>query len=254
MGRERFETEFGVYSEWLVEACLALGIDPVPGVSRGTGRPALLKLVSAPLDAKSGKLILDLGCGLGGPGAWLARHSGAKVIGIDVMLQSVLGLRRLTPELPAVVASLRALPLRDGLFDAAWSLGVLEMVADKASATREMWRVLRPGAPLVVYDFVSTVTHPGHVPEANRFSPPDHTLRCLEGAGFQIRDAFALPNLPPTPADWVADREAVRAEVRKRHADDKRFKVVEAELQTFRDLVSDAIIEEWIFVASKEVR
>lgn len=95
-----------------------------------------------------------------------------EVIGVDVMLQSVLGLRRLSPELRGVVASLRALPMKDGLFDAAWSLGVLEMVADKAAASREMCRVLRPGAPLVVYDFVLTRAHSGHIPEADRFSPP----------------------------------------------------------------------------------
>lgn len=252
MGRERFEAEFGCYSEWLVEACLVLGVDPVPAVSRGTGRPALLQLASAPLDAGPGRMILDLGCGLGGPGAWLARNTGAEVIGVDVMLQSVSGLRRLSPELNGVVASLRALPMKDDLFDAAWSLGVLEMVADKAAASREMCRVLRPGAPLVVYDFVLTHTHSGHIPEADRFSLPNDTLRCLKGAGFKIRDAFALPNLPPAPADWVAARDSVRAEVCKRHGDDERFKVVEEEQQTFRDLVAHAAIQEWMFVVSKE--
>jgi SAM-dependent methyltransferase len=254
VGRERFDAEFGRYSEWLVEACLALDVDPVPAVSRGTGRPALLELASAPLDAKPGRMILDLGCGLGGPGTWLARSTGAEVIGVDVMLQSISGLRRLSPHLCGVVASLRALPMKDELFDAAWSLGVLEMVADKAAATREMWRVLLPGAPLVVYDFVLTRAYTERSPEADRFSPPDHTLHCLKEAGFEIRDAFALSNLPPTPSHWAAARDAVRAEVRKRHGDDERFKVVEDELQTFRNLVANEVIQEWMFVVAKEDR
>jgi SAM-dependent methyltransferase len=254
MGRERFEAEFGRYSDWLVEACLALGVDPVPAVSRGTGKPALLELAAAPLDAKPGQKILDLGCGLGGPGAWLARSTGAQVIGVDVMLQSISGLQRLNPELSGVVASLRSLPMKDDHFDGAWSLGVLEMVSDKAGAAREMCRVLRPGGPLVVYDFVLTRPDTRHIPAADRFSPPDDTLSCLRHAGFEIRDAFALPALPSIPTDWMAARDAVRAEVRKRHGDDERFKVVEEELQSFRDLVADAVIQEWMFVAAKEAR
>jgi SAM-dependent methyltransferase len=252
MGRERFEVEFGRYSEWLVEACLALDVDPVPAVARGTGRPALLELASHPLDAAPGKKILDLGCGLGGPGAWLARRSGATVIGIDVMFQSVHGLRRLFPDLRGVVASMRALPIKDGFFDAAWSLGVLEMVADKFAATQEMARVLRPGAPLVIYDFVLTGPPPDHIPEADRFSSSEDTVQCLEKAGFEIRDTSPLTGLPSTPPDWATARDDVRAEVRARHGGDERFKVVEEELQTFRDLVAGKVVEECMFVAVKE--
>lgn len=252
MGRERFEAEFGRYSEWLVEACLELGLDPVPAVSRGTGRPALLELASAPLDAGPGKTILDLGCGLGGPGAWLARRTGADVIGVDVMLQSVMGLQRLVPELRGIVASMRALPIKDGVIDGAWSLGVLEMVADKRGATEEIWRVLRPGAPLVVYDFVLTGERPGRSPEADRFSPPHETRGCLEDAGFVVHDAASVSDVPATPPDWAAARDAVRDEVRKRHGNDQRFKIVQQELETFRDLVAREAIEDWMFVASKE--
>lgn len=251
MGRERFEAEFGRYSEWLVEACVALGVDSVPAVARGTGRPALLELASAPLAAAPGRTILDVGCGLGAPGAWLARRSGANVVGVDVMVQSIRGLRRLFPELQGVVASMRALPMRGGTFDAAWSLGVLEMVADKPAASSEMWRVLRPGAPLVVYDFVATGA-PTRAPMADRFSTPEETVGCLEQAGFLIHNAAPLPRLPPTPAEWVATRDAVRAEVRRRHGPDRQFEIVEREQQTFRDLVAEKIIEEWMVVASKE--
>ena len=254
MGGERFEVEFGLYSRWLVEACLALDVDPVPAVARGTGRPALLEAAAAPLDARPGTKVLDVGCGLGGPGAWLARCSGAEVVGVDVMQQSVIGMKRILPELAAVVGSLRALPMKDRSFDAAWALGVLEMVADKTTAGKEIWRVLRPGAPLVIYDFVLTRASRRHTPAADRFTSSDDMIGHLEGAGFEISDASRLPQLPPTPPDWVEARGSVRAEVRRRYGDDDRFKIVQSELRTFRRLVSDGVIEEWMFVAKKEGR
>lgn len=252
MGRERLEVEFGHYSDWLVEASVELGVDPVPAVARGTGRPALLDRASAPLKAAPGRTILDLGCGLGGPGAWLARRTGARVIGVDVMQGSVRGLRRLFPELHGLVASARKLPIKDDIFDAAWALGALEMVADKTGCTKEVSRVVRPGAPLVVYDFVLTGVLSKDAPQANRFSPPGDTISSLERAGFELREAAPLLDLPATPEDWVTARESVRNRVRELHGSDERFKLVEEELQTFRDLVAEEVIEEWMFVAVKE--
>ena len=252
MGGERFEAEFGLYSRWLADACLALAVDPVPAVSRGTGRPALLEAVAAPLHTKPGTKILDVGSGLGGPGAWLSRRSGAEVVGVDVMPQSVMGMKRILPVMSAVVGSLRALPIKNGSFDGAWSLGVFEMVADKEKASSEIWRILRPGAPFVIYDFVLTHESRRRAPVADRFSLPGDMIRCLESAGFEMREASRLPELPPTPPDWLAVRDSVRAEVRRRHGDDERFKLVQEEVETFRRLVSHGVIEEWMFVAAKE--
>jgi SAM-dependent methyltransferase len=249
---EGLELEFGLYSQWLAEACLALGADPVPALARGTGRPALLELLARPLDAKPGKEILDIGCGLGAPGAWLGERFGADVFGVDLMLQSVAGIRRLGLALDAVVASLAAMPIKDGSFDGAWSLGVLEMVEDKERASKEIWRVLKPGASVVIYDFVLTGMPPISAPGVDRFSVPEETVRCLEEAGFQVTLATPLPELADTPADWAAARDSVRAEVRDRHGEDERFKMVERELQIFRTLCSEGVIRDWVFVGKKE--
>jgi len=251
MGRERLEAEFGCYSEWLAEACAELQADPVPGVSRGTGRPALLELARERLDIRTGHRILDLGCGLGGPSAWLMRTTGADIVGVDLMWQSIAGLHRLVPGLSGLVASGRALPFHEGAFDRAWSLGVLEMVADKATAIEETYRVLRPGGRFFVYDYVLVTRPPDHAPQADRFSPPHDTRRCLEQTGFIVEEASELPPLPSMPPEWAATRDAVRGEVRRRHGTDTRFRIVEEELSTFRALVGEGVIAEWMFVASK---
>jgi ubiquinone/menaquinone biosynthesis C-methylase UbiE len=252
LGRARFEAEFGIYSLWLAEACDALQVDPVPALARGTGRPALLELAAASLRAERETTVLDVGCGLGGPGTWLARKTGARVVGLDVMLESVTAIRRLKLPIDALVASLKRIPFRDASFDAAWSLGVLEMVTEKERALDEIRRVLRPGAPLVVYDFV--LAHPStrSFPQADRFSSAQSAVASITGAGFQLKESFLMPQLPPTPREWAEVRDRVRAEVERRHGEDVRFRIVQKELEMFRELVAEETIEAWMFVAEKE--
>jgi 2-polyprenyl-3-methyl-5-hydroxy-6-metoxy-1,4-benzoquinol methylase len=55
------------------------GIEVTGACTRATLARALAGLRLSP-----GGLLVDLGCGLGGPGRWLARHSGARVLGFDV--------------------------------------------------------------------------------------------------------------------------------------------------------------------------
>ncbi|NEA21693.1 methyltransferase domain-containing protein, partial [Actinomadura bangladeshensis] len=50
--------------------------------------------------------------------------------------------------LPVITADGARIPLRTGSADAAWCLGVLDTVRDKAALLGEIRRVLAPGAPL----------------------------------------------------------------------------------------------------------
>lgn len=52
---------------------------------------------------------------------------------------------------PFVEADARAMPFRDGEFDAVWSIWVLEHVPNPEQALREMRRVLKPGGMLLLY-------------------------------------------------------------------------------------------------------
>lgn len=250
MGRERFEAEFGCYSEWLVEAVEALAVDPIPAVARGTGNPALLRAAADRLELAPGDLILDVGCGLGAPAAWLESHHDCDVVGVDVMEPSVRGMRRLFSDAKAVVASTRALPFASGSFDGAWALGVLEMVEDKGRALSEIARVLRPGAPLVLYDFVMVGEGVLQGPAADRFVAPEDTFERLRAAAFEIRDARPV-EVDPAPESWRRARDVVREEIRARYSSDDRYRVAEEELNAFRALVADKAIEDWFFVAER---
>jgi SAM-dependent methyltransferase len=251
MGRERLEIEFGYYSEWLAEAIAELGLDPIPPSCRGTGNPALFERMADSIRAGPTTRVLDVGCGLGGPGAWLTRARGCDVVGVDVMEGGVHGLKLLFPSALALVASLDALPFSDKTFDAAWALGVIEMIPDKTAALSEVARVIARGGRFGVYGFVAS--HPVLVdtPSADHFEQPDALTRMLTEAGFEILEAGAIADLQRPPREWTKASEEARDEVRGRHRGDPSLDDVEAEVAKIRRLVRSRDIEAWEFVLQR---
>ncbi|GAA0357896.1 class I SAM-dependent methyltransferase [Microbispora corallina] len=107
----------------------------------------------------SGLRILEVGCGAGQCGRWLAGE-GAAVVGVDLSYRQLQHSRRIDLDtgsaLPVAQADAEALPFRDASFDLACSaFGALPFVADAGAALREVRRVLRPGGR-----FVFSVSHP----------------------------------------------------------------------------------------------
>jgi SAM-dependent methyltransferase len=250
MGRERLEVEFGEYSQWLADAIQAAGVEPVQGACRGTGNPWLFDRLADAVGASEGTRVLDLGCGIGGPGAWLAER-GCRVIGVDVMEAGVRGLRQLFPGSLALVARLRALPFRDGHFEAAWALGVIETVDDKLGALTEIMRVLATGGRFAIYSFVATNPALRDAPAADRFEPAESVQAVLTTAGFEVVEAGPTNDLPGAPEAWTESLKKVRGEVARAHRGDGRFDTVEAEMAKIRRLVKDREIQPWMFVARK---
>ena len=92
-----------------------------------------------------GDRIIDIGCGLGTTGLYLA-GLGAIAFGIDISFEAA----RTTFQSGGYAATLQAnaefLPFADLSFDGATLLGTLEHFIDPAKALREANRVLKPGA------------------------------------------------------------------------------------------------------------
>lgn len=103
------------------------------------------------LRPKPGDLILDAGCGTGVfTGEILA--AGTRVTGLDVSLPMV---RRASEKLAgfpfaASVGDILRLPFSDASFDKVVSVTALEFIADGPGAIRELFRVARAGATVVV--------------------------------------------------------------------------------------------------------
>jgi SAM-dependent methyltransferase len=118
-----------------------------------SGPPAMVDRLVAELGVGPSDLVVDVGCGVGGPARRLRRQAGCRVVGLD-LLAPVLGeaRRRSVEEGSAVgfvAGSAVALPVRDGSVDLVWSLGVVAHLDVRAFAG-EVARVLRSGGVLAV--------------------------------------------------------------------------------------------------------
>ena len=164
----------------------------------GRGLEATVE-AAAMMPAAPGDHLLDVGSGIGGPARWVARRFRCKVTGIDLTPEFCDVARRLTRRLGMddrvafEVGDALAMPFPDDTFDGAWSMNVSMNVADKGALYREIRRVLRPGAWLVLSEIakgagadVDFPTPWAAGPATSFLSTPDETRRGLSGAGFDV--------------------------------------------------------------------
>jgi ubiquinone/menaquinone biosynthesis C-methylase UbiE len=108
--------------------------------------------------------LLDVGCGRGGPGLWIARELGVPLIGMDIVAEAVAAAYQLAAAFGMAasaefrVASGTDTRLAAAAVDAAVSIDALWMIQDKTAAFRELARVLAPGGQLVF-----TTWEPAHM-------------------------------------------------------------------------------------------
>jgi SAM-dependent methyltransferase len=182
-------------------------LSPVDELHTG-GRAATVELAEL-LAPASGTHVLDLGCGLGGPARYLARHRGCRVTGVDLAREHAEVATELTERCGlADLATFRegsvtGLPFGDGSFDAAVLVHVGMNVADKAKLCTEAYRVLRAGGRFAVYDVMRVsedgeLTYP--VPWASSaehsfLESPSEYRWLLTEAGFTVEEGRDLRGL-----------------------------------------------------------
>src|SRR4051812_46626824 len=174
--------------------------DMADGYARFWGpviRPAAVRVlddVAVVLDASAEAHALDVGSGTGSLAiALLERWPRHRVTGIDPsggMLEVARDAadERLASDVArrfrAEVASADRLPFEDGMFDAAVSSFVLQLLDDRPAALREVRRVLRPGA---TFAWVAWE-------RAERAYEPDRIANdILDEAGFDPPEADSRP-------------------------------------------------------------
>jgi MPBQ/MSBQ methyltransferase len=174
------------------------------------GRAATLDLARAAKISRA-MAVLDVGSGLGGPARTLASEHGCQVTGIDLteaycqtasLLSERLGLGHL---LQFQQGDALSLPFVPASFDVVWTEHVAMNIADKARLYSEMYRVLKPGGTVAIYDILRGPEGPVHfpvpwarTPETSFLASPDELRACLTEAGFQI-------------TNWVDSTEAGKA-------------------------------------------
>jgi SAM-dependent methyltransferase len=101
-----------------------------------------------------GGLIVDGGCGDGIDLAMLALNPNCEVVGVELSdggVATSLARTRGLNRAHVVQGDLLNLPLDDNLFDGGYSYGVVHHTPDPERAVRELVRVLKPKAPLLLY-------------------------------------------------------------------------------------------------------
>ena len=161
-----------------------------------------------------GGLLVDLGCGRGGTGLWLARALNARLLGLDVSARALEIARRRAVDFGAAdradfrLVTFERTGLPDGSVDGLVSMDALPFAFDRDAALAEIRRVLRPGARAV---FTAGRKLPGH-PSYDTAAPtwPERIAR----AGLEVE---AVTERPEESGLWerlYAGLTAHEAEVR----------------------------------------
>ena len=143
--------------------------------------------------------ILDIGSGIGGPARYFAHRFGCEVTGIDLTaefcdvgrdLTRALGLER---RVKFELGNALAMPFANGRFDGAYSMNVSMNIADKGAFYREIHRVLKPGAWLMLSELAKGASADPDYPtpwaksaHTSFLSTPEETRSGLVEAGFDV--------------------------------------------------------------------
>jgi SAM-dependent methyltransferase len=150
-----------------------------------TTRSELRRVVDE-LALSRGDLLIDVGCGRGGPGLWVASTAGASVLGVDISPTALEAARRRAAALglgdSATYAegSFAAIPADTASARGVLSIDALLFAPDKRAAVREIARVLEPGGRLVA------TTWDYHTQPVNRPPQVDDHRPLLTEAGFRV--------------------------------------------------------------------
>lgn len=113
------------------------------------GLPRHLERLASRLDVSSGETVLDVACGVG-QWLWACDRRGALPYGVDLSEKAIDVCRSVMPHGKFHVQAAESLPFEDDSFDLVSCLGSLEHFVDPASALREMRRVAKPDARVLL--------------------------------------------------------------------------------------------------------
>jgi ubiquinone/menaquinone biosynthesis C-methylase UbiE len=139
------------------------------------------------LQVARGQCLVDVGCGRGGPGLWVAAATGAEFVGIDLDETALAAAERRAEQASmADRASFRRGSFADtglpgGSAQAVMSVDALLFAPDKRAAVAELARILTPGGRLVLTSWDYHRQPAGRPPQVADHRP------LLEQAGFDVR-------------------------------------------------------------------
>jgi SAM-dependent methyltransferase len=216
---ETFDDAFRLaeQSEWLrrvVSADLPPGVDPFSFIT-GDG---LGEVAGVLAEARTGR-ILDLACGRGGPGLWIAQRIGADLVGVDFSAVGIEHARARAADLPDlkvcyVVADAASTGLQSESVDGVICIDAIQLMADRTAVMTEVVRLLRSGGTAVFTTWEDTerLSDLGALLEAVGLL----RVRVEERPQWQLRERAiferALADAPRFPDDGALQELAEEAE------------------------------------------
>ena len=150
-----------------------------------------LRKIVRQLRVTQGQTFLDIACGCGGVGLWVARETGASLVGFDLSPVAIASARKraqtmgISQRTTFLVADVMATGWAPARFDGAICIDAFVNFQDKSAAAAEIARLLLPHACFVfiAYDYAEQPCQA----EAAPFTPQvsDHHL-LLQDAGFVV--------------------------------------------------------------------
>lgn len=136
-------------------------------------------------------VLVDVACGTGGPGLWVAGRTGASLVGIDPSPAGLAAARQraanvgLGQRARFELGTFERTGLPGGTASGLMSIDAFQYAPDKRAAAAELFRILRPGGRLGLICFEVDPARTAGVPVLGADPVPDYAP-LLESAGFTV--------------------------------------------------------------------
>jgi SAM-dependent methyltransferase len=200
--------------------------------------------------------VLDLCCGIAGPGRFIAREFGCNYLGVDYSASAIDIARKSSDDLPCRFEVARIPPLPPGPFDVVLLLETMLAFADKEALLQEIAGALTTGGR-----FAFTMEEGAPLTESERASMPDadtvgltplqEMLGYLERAGLVVRRQDDLSGSHRAVADSLIDAFAADATDIAAQIGDRAFEELLAAHRLWSDWLREGRVRKLALVAEK---
>jgi sarcosine/dimethylglycine N-methyltransferase len=203
-----------------------------------------------------GVSVLDLCCGVAGPGRFITRELGCTYLGLDYSSSAIELARERAGDLACRFEVSRIPPVPPGPFDVVLLLETMLAFPDKESLLREISRALTIGGR-----FAFTMEEGQALTEAERQTMPDadtvwltplpDMLSCLERVGLAVRWQDDCSQSHRAMVDSLIDAFVVEAEEIAAHVGGRALDELLAAHRLWSDWLRDGRVRKFAFVAEK---
>jgi SAM-dependent methyltransferase len=177
-----------------------------------------------------GVRVLDLCCGVAGPGRYVTRELGCEYLGVDASAGAIAIARERAGRLPCRFTVAHVPPVPRGPFDVVLLLETLLAFEDKDAVARETFQALRPGGRLAcTLEAGAPLTAPERaaMPDADTvwLTPLDALVDSLDRAGLRVvwradHTRSHAATARALTAAYAADGQAIAAQIGRRALDE----------------------------------